>query len=152
MYAAVAGQGGITRLVLLPHEGHGYRARESILHALSEQHDWLVRWVINKDAKPDPPTRTIPNSICQDAVQDPGDHCIILTDATGFGATERVSKHDTIHQLKMHAHRRSGWAPEDYKLFYKGKELKGDSRTLREFGVHEGVVTFAVDVDATDGF
>lgn len=25
------------RLVLLPHEGHGYRARESVLHTLYEQ-------------------------------------------------------------------------------------------------------------------
>ena len=29
------------RLVQLPHEGHGYRARESVLHTLYEQDQWL---------------------------------------------------------------------------------------------------------------
>jgi hypothetical protein len=36
-YAALKGHGGAARLVLLPHEGHGYRARESVLHTLYEQ-------------------------------------------------------------------------------------------------------------------
>ena len=52
LYAAIAGQGGIAKLVKLPHEGHGYRARESIMHTLAEQHDWLTRWVVNKEEKP----------------------------------------------------------------------------------------------------
>jgi hypothetical protein len=54
-YAAIAGQGGIAKLVILPHEGHGYQARESILHCLAEQHDWLMRWVVDKETKPDRP-------------------------------------------------------------------------------------------------
>jgi dipeptidyl aminopeptidase/acylaminoacyl peptidase len=41
MYAAVSGLGGITRLVMLPEESHGYRARESVLHMLWEQSEWL---------------------------------------------------------------------------------------------------------------
>ena len=52
-YQAVAGQGGITKLVMLPHESHGYRARESIMHTLAEQHEWLARWVIRQEAKPE---------------------------------------------------------------------------------------------------
>jgi len=36
-YSALKGHGGRVRLVLLPHEGHGYRARESVLHTLYEQ-------------------------------------------------------------------------------------------------------------------
>lgn len=48
MYAALSGLGGITRLVLLPHESHGYQARDSILHTLAEQHEWLNEWVVNK--------------------------------------------------------------------------------------------------------
>ena len=52
MYQAVAGQGGVVRLVRLPHETHGYRARESILHTLAEQHRWLTRWVVDKEPKP----------------------------------------------------------------------------------------------------
>ena len=47
--------GGIARFVLLPHEGHGYQARESILHVLAEQHEWLTRWVIDKEPKPAAP-------------------------------------------------------------------------------------------------
>ncbi|MHA6287811.1 prolyl oligopeptidase family serine peptidase [Maricaulis sp. CAU 1757] len=45
MYAAVKGNAGTARLVMLPHESHGYRARESVLHVLAESIDWLDRWV-----------------------------------------------------------------------------------------------------------
>ena len=44
MYAAVAGNGGTARLVMLPCEGHAYRARESILHVLAEMLSWASRW------------------------------------------------------------------------------------------------------------
>lgn len=44
MYAAVAGNGGTARLVMLPCEGHAYRARESILHTLAEMLAWARRW------------------------------------------------------------------------------------------------------------
>lgn len=44
MYAAVAGNGGTARLVMLPCEGHAYRARESILHVLAEMLSWANRW------------------------------------------------------------------------------------------------------------
>lgn len=47
MYHAVKGHGGTTRLVMLPEESHGYRARESVLHTLAEMTDWLDRWVKN---------------------------------------------------------------------------------------------------------
>ncbi|MBN2172478.1 MAG: S9 family peptidase [Candidatus Krumholzibacteriota bacterium] len=40
-FEAVRGSGGTARLVLLPHEDHGYRARESIEHALWEQLRWF---------------------------------------------------------------------------------------------------------------
>ena len=30
---------------ILPHESHGYVARESVLHVLAEQFDWLDRWL-----------------------------------------------------------------------------------------------------------
>ncbi|PWN07876.1 alpha/beta hydrolase family protein [Rhodohalobacter mucosus] len=45
MYAAVSGLGGIARLVMLPEESHGYRARESVLHMLYEQSEWLNTYV-----------------------------------------------------------------------------------------------------------
>jgi dipeptidyl aminopeptidase/acylaminoacyl peptidase len=45
LFQAAAGTGGTARLVILPHESHGYVARESVLHMLAEQFDWLERWL-----------------------------------------------------------------------------------------------------------
>jgi dipeptidyl aminopeptidase/acylaminoacyl peptidase len=47
MYQAVRGTGGTVRLVLLPHEDHGYSARESIGHVLYEQIAWFDKYVKN---------------------------------------------------------------------------------------------------------
>ncbi len=43
-YAALKGHGAATRLVLLPHESHGYSARESVMHVLAEMDAWLRRY------------------------------------------------------------------------------------------------------------
>ena len=40
-YAALKGLGKVARLVILPKESHGYRARESVLHMLWEMDQWL---------------------------------------------------------------------------------------------------------------
>jgi len=48
-YAALKGHGATTRYVVLPHESHGYRARESLLHTLWETETWLDTYV--KSAK-----------------------------------------------------------------------------------------------------
>ena len=45
MYAAIKGNGGKARLVMLPAEAHGYRARESVGHTLWEMMTWLDRYV-----------------------------------------------------------------------------------------------------------
>ena len=45
-YHALKGHGATTRYVVLPHESHGYRSRESVLHVLAEMIDWLERWMI----------------------------------------------------------------------------------------------------------
>ncbi len=47
-YDALRGLGATTRLVMLPHEGHGYTARESVLHMHWEWIQWLDRYVKNK--------------------------------------------------------------------------------------------------------
>ena len=39
-YQAIKGNGGTVRLVMLPHESHGYRARQSVLQTQAE----MVRW------------------------------------------------------------------------------------------------------------
>jgi dipeptidyl aminopeptidase/acylaminoacyl peptidase len=45
MYQAVRGNGGTVRLVFLPHEAHGYLARESVEHTLYEMLTWFDRYV-----------------------------------------------------------------------------------------------------------
>jgi dipeptidyl aminopeptidase/acylaminoacyl peptidase len=45
LFEALRGNGATARLVLLPHDGHGYTARESVLHALAEMLDWADRHV-----------------------------------------------------------------------------------------------------------
>jgi dipeptidyl aminopeptidase/acylaminoacyl peptidase len=48
LYQAIKGNGGTTRLVMLPYESHGYRARQSVLHVHAETIDWFDKYV--KDA------------------------------------------------------------------------------------------------------
>ncbi|MCG8605941.1 prolyl oligopeptidase family serine peptidase, partial [bacterium] len=50
-YHALKGNGAKARLVMLPHESHGYRTRESILHMLWETNNWLERYVKNPTAE-----------------------------------------------------------------------------------------------------
>ncbi len=47
-FNALKGLGATVRLVMLPKESHGYRARESVLHMLWEQDEWLEKYVKNK--------------------------------------------------------------------------------------------------------
>ncbi len=44
LYQALKGHGATARLVLLPHESHGYRARESVLHTLYEMDQWIEKY------------------------------------------------------------------------------------------------------------
>ncbi len=44
-FNALKGLGATVRLVMLPKESHGYRAKESILHLLWEQDQWLEKYV-----------------------------------------------------------------------------------------------------------
>jgi dipeptidyl aminopeptidase/acylaminoacyl peptidase len=50
MYEAVRGNGGITRLVFLPFEAHGYRGKETIEHVLWEKLTWFDKYVKNDGA------------------------------------------------------------------------------------------------------
>ncbi|MEM9077366.1 MAG: prolyl oligopeptidase family serine peptidase [Bacteroidota bacterium] len=51
-FNALKGLGATVRLVMLPKESHGYRAKESILHLLWEQDQWLEKYVKEKSEKP----------------------------------------------------------------------------------------------------
>ncbi|WP_343488440.1 prolyl oligopeptidase family serine peptidase [Allomuricauda sp. d1] len=48
-FNALKGLGATVRLVMLPKESHGYRAKESILHLLWEQDQWLEKFVKQKE-------------------------------------------------------------------------------------------------------
>ncbi|HYV10106.1 MAG TPA: prolyl oligopeptidase family serine peptidase [Pyrinomonadaceae bacterium] len=45
MYQAMKGNGATVRLVMLPHEAHGYAGRESIEHVLFEMIGWFDKYV-----------------------------------------------------------------------------------------------------------
>jgi len=45
LFAAIKGLGGTSRLVLLPHESHGYASMESALHVQAEMVEWLDRYL-----------------------------------------------------------------------------------------------------------
>jgi dipeptidyl aminopeptidase/acylaminoacyl peptidase len=47
MYEAIRGNGGTVRLVFLPDEAHGYRAKETIEHVLWEKSRWFDKYVKN---------------------------------------------------------------------------------------------------------
>jgi len=45
MFQAIQGNGGLAKLVMLPYEGHGYRARQSVMHVQHEMVQWLDRYL-----------------------------------------------------------------------------------------------------------
>jgi dipeptidyl aminopeptidase/acylaminoacyl peptidase len=51
MYQALKGSGATVRLVMLPHEAHGYAGRESIEHVLYEMIAWFDKYVKNAPSR-----------------------------------------------------------------------------------------------------
>ena len=51
LYAALKGHGATVRYVTLPHEAHGYAARETLLHVIAERLNWFDKYVKNAGAK-----------------------------------------------------------------------------------------------------
>jgi dipeptidyl aminopeptidase/acylaminoacyl peptidase len=51
LYAALKGHGAIVRYVTLPHEAHGYAARETLLHVHAERLNWFDKYVKNAGAR-----------------------------------------------------------------------------------------------------
>jgi len=45
MYAAIRGNGGTVRLVMLPNEAHAYRAKETMEHVLYEEISWFDKFL-----------------------------------------------------------------------------------------------------------
>jgi dipeptidyl aminopeptidase/acylaminoacyl peptidase len=45
MYAAIRGNGGTVRLVMLPNEAHGYRGKETMEHVLYEELSWFDKYL-----------------------------------------------------------------------------------------------------------
>ena len=50
LYAAVRGNGGTVRLVMLPNEAHGYRGEETMQHVLFEELNWFNKYLKANDA------------------------------------------------------------------------------------------------------
>ena len=46
-YMALKGHGATVRYITLPHEAHGYAARETLLHVLAERINWFDKYVKN---------------------------------------------------------------------------------------------------------
>jgi dipeptidyl aminopeptidase/acylaminoacyl peptidase len=53
LFEAVRGTGGTVRLLMLPHEEHGYRSREAVEQVLAEQLDWFELHVKNAPSRED---------------------------------------------------------------------------------------------------
>ena len=51
-FHALKGHGATVKLVMLPHESHGYRARESVLHMLYEMTEWLEKYLGTAASQP----------------------------------------------------------------------------------------------------
>lgn len=51
LYNALKGLGKTARFVMLPHESHGYRGYESIMHMLWEMDRWLEKYVKNAEPR-----------------------------------------------------------------------------------------------------
>jgi dipeptidyl aminopeptidase/acylaminoacyl peptidase len=56
LFESVRGTGGTARLIMLPHEEHGYRSREAVEHVLAEQLDWFDQHVKQTPARARIPT------------------------------------------------------------------------------------------------
>ncbi|MFA6543993.1 MAG: prolyl oligopeptidase family serine peptidase, partial [Limisphaerales bacterium] len=63
LYQAIKGNGGITRLVILPHESHNYEARESVEHVHWETVQWFDKYL--KHAPDAPATTFVPTDLPQ---------------------------------------------------------------------------------------
>ncbi|CAI5483686.1 unnamed protein product [Closterium sp. Yama58-4] len=89
-FAALKGHGVTTRMVLLPHEGHGYRARESLLHVLAEQSNWLDRYCKNRPA---------PAAAPGDKESEAGGSAEVKTNEPVGAAVEEGAKEENGHEL-----------------------------------------------------
>jgi dipeptidyl aminopeptidase/acylaminoacyl peptidase len=53
-YMALKGHGATVRYVTLPHEAHGYAARESVLHTIAEMLNWADKYAKNAGPRASP--------------------------------------------------------------------------------------------------
>jgi dipeptidyl aminopeptidase/acylaminoacyl peptidase len=54
LYVALKGHGATARYVTLPHESHGYTARESVLHTVAEMLNWADKYLKQAAPRPTP--------------------------------------------------------------------------------------------------
>ena len=51
MYQALVANKKTTQLIMLPYEGHSYRAKENLTYLLKEQSAWLNKWLRPPNAR-----------------------------------------------------------------------------------------------------
>uniref|UniRef100_A0A1J3IPT7 Probable glutamyl endopeptidase, chloroplastic n=1 Tax=Noccaea caerulescens TaxID=107243 RepID=A0A1J3IPT7_NOCCA len=90
-FNALKGHGALCRLVVLPHESHGYSARESIMHVLWETDRWLQKYCVPNTSDADTsPDQSIEGSDSADKV----------ATATGGGANPEFGEHEDLSKLR----------------------------------------------------
>jgi dipeptidyl aminopeptidase/acylaminoacyl peptidase len=84
LFQAIRGNGGTARLVMLPHEGHAYLGRESVMHVVAEELDWLERWLGPAGGAPvhRVPAQAVPGQAVPE-------QAVAGRDATGRDVTQR---------------------------------------------------------------
>ncbi|KAF1869587.1 hypothetical protein Lal_00017162 [Lupinus albus] len=97
-FNALKGHGALCRLVILPHESHGYSARESIMHVLWETDRWLHKFCVSNtsDVGEDHDTGSVKENDSKGTTD--AESKVV---ATGGGGSKEVSdlEYDGFHSL-----------------------------------------------------
>ena len=97
-FNALKGHGALSRLVILPHESHGYTARESIMHVLWETDRWLHKHCVSNTsvAEEDHETATVKEDVSKETTN--AENKVV---ATSGGGSREVSEleYEEFHSL-----------------------------------------------------
>ncbi|CAL0311149.1 unnamed protein product [Lupinus luteus] len=98
-FNALKGHGALSRLVILPHESHGYSARESIMHVLWETDRWLHKYCVSNssDEGEDHDSGSVGKNVSKETT-----YAESKVVATGGGGSKEVSDldYDEFHLSK----------------------------------------------------
>lgn len=97
-FNALKGHGALCRLVILPHESHGYTARESIMHVLWETDRWLYKHCVSNssDAVEDHATGTVKEQVSKGTID--AESKVVATSGGGSGEVSDL-EYEEFHSL-----------------------------------------------------